>query len=147
MTVLLSRVGLGIYWICDNIQILSQLKLISNNAEYWGKKAMLFWTISLWFNLIQSVRTYFQAQSQLNYYREFIGNDTERKEKFREQIKKSKDEKFDALLNIIKAIGDLFPSSKGAGLADGKAFSWVNDTTCGLGGAVSAAIFLYQTYK
>lgn len=112
---LLSRVGLFVYWINDNIQILCALKLINGDAEYWNRMGMLSWWISLVLTLIQSVRTYMQQDAQLKYYVDFVGKNPEKKEAFKDQFKAAKAARTDALLNIVKTVGDLFTATKGSG--------------------------------
>lgn len=136
-----------LYWVCDNIQILSQIKLISGDSEYWNKKGMTAWWVSLVCNLIEFIRRYIQAQAQLTYYKNFVKENPEKKEAFNDSFKKTKDEKREALLNIIKTVGDLTTATKGSGIADKIGLGFLNDFWCGLGGSISAIIFLYQTYK
>ena len=152
--VLISRIALLLYWACDNIQIITQLKLRKGDQEYWGKMGMLNWTISLVCNLIQLIRQYIQQTTQLKYYRELVATNPEKKESLKDQILKAKKDRVDTVLNIIKTVGDLFPASKGAGkffpnsgITNKLGLTWINDVWCGLGGSISAAIFLYQIYK
>ena len=111
---LCSRVALFFYWACDNIQIITQLKLRKGDADYWGQMGMLNWFISLLCNLAQFIRQYLQATTQLTYYYKVVKESPEKKEAFRDQIKASKALKFDAILGIIKTVGDILPAAKGA---------------------------------
>jgi uncharacterized membrane protein YwzB len=112
--VLLARVALFFYWICDNLQIVTQLKLRKGDAEYWGQMGMINWTISLICNLIQFVREYMQASTQLIYYESAILKNPEKRDSFRDQIKAMKKQRFSAILGLIKTFGDLLPAAKGA---------------------------------
>ena len=112
---LLGRSFLALYWIFDNIQILTQLKIFQGDQEKWGKRSMLAWWFSLICNLVQSVRSFMQADSQLKYYIQVGRTNPEKKTAFVDQYKAAKQQKLDATLNIIKALGDLCPSTKGSG--------------------------------
>lgn len=111
---LLGRVALFFYWICDNIQIITQLKLRKGDAEYWGRMGMLNWTISLVCNLIQFAREYMQANAQLAYFDSTILKNPEKKDSFKDQIKSFKQQRFNAILGLIKTVGDLLPAMNGA---------------------------------
>ena len=76
---------------------------------------MLAWWFSLICNLVQSIRSYMQADSQLKYYIQVGRANPDKKVAFAEQYKVAKQQKLDATLNIIKAVGDLCPATKGSG--------------------------------
>lgn len=113
-SVLLARVALFFYWIFDNLQALTQLKLRKGDAEYLGRLAMINWTISLLCNLVQFVRQYVQASSQLAYYEAAILKNPEKKDSFKDQISAMKNQRFSSILGLIKTFGDLLPAAKGA---------------------------------
>ena len=102
------------YWIFDNLQILSQLKVFQGNSDRWGQWGMTGWSISLITNLIQFIRQLFQVNEQLKYYADIVSKNPEKKETFKDQIKAAKIQKFDLILNIIKTVGDILPAFKGA---------------------------------
>lgn len=138
---------MGIYWINDNIQLLTSLKFFQGDADKWNRRAMLSWWFALLFNLVQHIREFIQASSQLEYYKSEVRSKPEKKEAFKDQFEKTKADKTAAVINIIKTLGDLLPSTKGSGMADRLGLKFIDDFWCGLGGSVSAAIFLWQTYK
>lgn len=138
---------MAIYWINDNIQILSQLKLFKADSEFWGKMGMLAWWFALVFDLIRVVRTHKELGSQLKYYLDFVAKNPEKKDTHKDHINNLRKQQTTAVLDIAKTIGDLFTATKGSGLADKIGLKWINDLWCGAGGSVSALIFLYQTYK
>lgn len=76
---------------------------------------MLAWWCSLICNLVQSVRQYGQATTQLQYYVSMGRTNPEKKEAFSEQFKAAKQQRLDAMLNIIKSLGDLTTATKGSG--------------------------------
>lgn len=121
---LLSRAFLALYWLFDNIQIVTQLKIFDGDQEKWGKRGMFAWWLSLICNLVQFVRSYTQADAQLKYYIKIGRQNEEKKQAFAEQYKTAKKQKFDALLNIVKTIGDLFPATKGSGKLRSDLRSW-----------------------
>ena len=104
------------YWIFDNIQIITQLKLRTGDAEYWGKLGMINWSISLVFNLIQYVRQLFQLNQNLKDYQDLIAKNPEKRESFKDNIKSVKQQRFDVILNLIKTFGDILPAFKGASM-------------------------------
>lgn len=138
---------MAIYWINDNIQILSSLKLFKADSEFWGKMAMLAWWFGLVFDLIRILRTYKDVSGQVKFYTDFVKNNPEKKDTHKDHIANLKKQQKTAVLDIVKTIGDLFTATKGSGLADKIGLKWINDIWCGAGGSVSALIFLYQTYK
>jgi Peroxisomal biogenesis factor 11 (PEX11) len=138
---------MAIYWINDNIQILSQLKLFKADSEFWGKMAMLAWWFGLVFDLIRIIRTYKELGSQYSYYSDFVKKHPDKFDAHKEHISSLKKQQKTCLLDVVKTIGDLFTATKGSGLADRFGLKWIDDVWCGAGGSVSALIFLYQTYK
>ena len=102
------------YWGFDNIQILSNLKLIDANTDRWGQWGMTGWSISLITNFIQFIRQVLQVNEQLKYYADVVAKNPEKKEAFKDQIKAAKIQKFELTLNIIKTLGDMLPAFKGA---------------------------------
>ena len=112
--VLLGRVAMFFYWIFDNIQILSQLKILNADPEFFGKWGMTNWSVSLVCNLIQFIRQLKQLNEQLAYFADIVSKNPEKKEAFKDQIKATKIARFDCSLNIIKTLGDILPAFKGA---------------------------------
>ena len=106
------------YWIFDNIQILSVLKLVEANADRWGQLGMLGWSISLTANLLQFIRQLFQVNGSLAEYAKRIVENPEKQEAFKEEIKKAKIQRFELMLNLIKTLGDILPAFKGASTFD-----------------------------
>lgn len=102
------------YWACDNVQILSQLKIITGNADRWGQLGMTGWSISLVCNLIQFIRQLKQNSEQLSYYADIVAKNPEKKESFKDDIKKAKVKNVELILNLIKTVGDILPAFKGA---------------------------------
>jgi ABC-type microcin C transport system permease subunit YejE len=135
------------YWFNDNIQVLSALKVISWDAEKWNKRGMFCWWISLLLNVVQHIREIIQFDKELKYIKEEVKRSPEKKDSFNDKFKKAKEGKITGILNLVKALGDLLTATKGSGMADRLGLKFINDKLCGLGGSLSAVIFLYQTYK
>ena len=144
---LAGRVAMFVYWIFDNINLLCTLKLLKRDPEWFGKMGMFSWFVSLVLNLVQFFRTLHQINGQIKFYNDFCKKNPEKADTFKDDLKKYYKQRTEAILNLIKTLGDIFPSFKGSGLAEKIGFSWINDLWCGAGGTVSAVIFLYQTYK
>ena len=136
-----------VYWFFDNLQILSALKIISRDPEFLGKAAMTAWFFSLVLDLFRLIRDLTKTNDQINFYIDFGKKNPEKKEGFVDDLKKLRAQKRTILLNLLKTCGDILPSSKGSGLIDKAGITGINDLTCGIGGCISAAIFVYQTYK
>lgn len=113
--VLLSRAFLALYWVFDNIQIVTQLKIFNGDQEKWGRRGMLAWWVSLVCNLVQSIRSYMKADSELKYYIKVGRQSPEKKEAFKPQFNEASAAKKEALLNIVKAAADLLTATKGSG--------------------------------
>lgn len=112
---LFARACLFLYWVFDNIQILSALKLLNKDPAYHGKKAMTFWFLALIADLVRAIRKYFQAKTQYGFDQSFVKKNPEKKEMFAGNLKKSKAAMNSAVLDILKALGDLMPATKGSG--------------------------------
>ena len=53
---ILTRAFFGIYWIYDNLNILSKLKIFDKDPKAFAKTGALFWLLALLTNLIVVVR-------------------------------------------------------------------------------------------
>lgn len=53
---ILTRIAFGIYWLFDNLAILSKLKIIDKDPKPYGKTGALFWLIALATNLILVIK-------------------------------------------------------------------------------------------
>lgn len=49
---ILTRTFFGIYWIFDNLNILSKLKIIEKDPKQYAKKGALFWLLALLTSLV-----------------------------------------------------------------------------------------------
>ena len=53
---ILTRAFFGIYWIYDNLNILSKIKIIDKDSKPYAKTGAFFWLLALLTNLISVVR-------------------------------------------------------------------------------------------
>ena len=53
---ILTRAFFGVYWIFDNLNILSKIKIINKDPKQFAKKGALFWLLALLTNLISVVK-------------------------------------------------------------------------------------------
>ena len=53
---ILSRLGFVVYWIFDNLFILSKIKFINGNTEKFKKYAQTFWWIGIAWNILYSIK-------------------------------------------------------------------------------------------
>ena len=53
---ILTRAFFGIYWIYDNLNILSKIKVIEKDAKPFAKTGAFFWLLALLTNLVSIVR-------------------------------------------------------------------------------------------
>lgn len=57
---ILTRTFFGIYWIYDNLNILSKLKIFDKDPKAFAKTGALFWLLALLTNLVAVVREIIQ---------------------------------------------------------------------------------------
>ncbi len=53
---ILTRAFFGVYWVYDNLNILSKLKIIEKDSKPFAKTGAFFWLLALLTNLISVVR-------------------------------------------------------------------------------------------
>jgi hypothetical protein len=53
---ILTRAFFGVYWIFDNLNILSKLKVIEKDPKPYAKTGALFWLLALLTNLASIVK-------------------------------------------------------------------------------------------
>jgi len=53
---IVTRCAFAIYWLFDNLAILSKLKVINKDPKPYGKTGALFWLIALVANLILVIK-------------------------------------------------------------------------------------------
>ena len=53
---ILTRAFFGVYWIYDNLNILSKIKIINKDPKSYAKTGSLFWLFALLINLITVIK-------------------------------------------------------------------------------------------
>lgn len=53
---IMTRAFFGVYWIFDNLNILSRLKIIEKDPKPYAKKGAFFWLLALITNLVIVIR-------------------------------------------------------------------------------------------
>ena len=53
---ILTRAFFGVYWIYDNLNILSKIKIINKDPKAYAKTGSLFWLFVLLINLITVIK-------------------------------------------------------------------------------------------
>lgn len=143
---LLSRIGFLAYWFFDNLNVLAAIKFLNVDEKKNGKHAATCWFIALVFGLILYVRDLIKvSHSQVSAEKALAGKG-EDQEKQRALLKTLKQKKFDAVLNILKTLGDMITASQGSEFAPTVLKINFNDGWIGFGGFLSAIITSYQLY-
>jgi len=62
---ILTRTFFGIYWIYDNLNILSKLKIFDKDPKAFAKTGALFWLLALLTNLVALVREIIQNEKKI----------------------------------------------------------------------------------
>jgi hypothetical protein len=58
---LLIRLFFGLYWVFDNLAILSKIKVINRDPKPYGKNGAACWFIALTFNLILILKNIYET--------------------------------------------------------------------------------------
>ena len=128
---------MGLYWIFDNLQVLSTVKVLNLDSKKMGKYGSLFWFIGLVLTVVTSVIKLAElAEKEAGVKSRELNAETKK------QIGEIKKQKFAEILNLIKSNGDLITASSGAEIAPKLGINF-NDAHIGLGGFVSAVITMY----
>jgi hypothetical protein len=69
---ILTRLFFGVYWIFDNLNILSKLKIIEKDPKYFAKKGALFWLLALLTNLVTVVREMILNEKKVENLRRYF---------------------------------------------------------------------------
>ena len=140
-----GRLGFFFYWIFDNAQILAKLRLLKRPAKDFVKPSMFFWWLAIVFTLALNISKLVKLRRLQRNIRIALSKEPEQKPDFEPKIRSIITQKNAALRNIIKCLGDLFPSSAGWGLTDALGLK-VTDSHIGLGGLVSALIVCWEVF-
>lgn len=142
----LNRLAFLLYWIFDNIAILSSIKFLSNDPKKFGKYGAFFWFWALIISLFQSIRKLNDLNRREKLEKNELSKNQEDNTMSKKNLTKIQKDKNDQYINIVKNLGDLITASQGSSIftkLTGKNF---NDGWMGAGGFVSAVITSYQLY-
>lgn len=137
---LVSKLGFMFYWLFDNIQILSSIKFLNADPQYYLKLASWSWTIGILFAIAKNV---FDIIEYLVL--------KQRLSSLSEKERNQKNSEYDflilkTLVDISGKLGDLIVAANGAGIVEklmGKGFG---DGVLGLGGLYAALVSLWNHY-
>mmetsp|Transcript_17445 Transcript_17445/g.19600 ORF Transcript_17445/g.19600 Transcript_17445/m.19600 type:complete len:225 (+) Transcript_17445:19-693(+) len=135
-----SRVCFLMYWVFDNLVVLSAVKFIKYDPKQLNKYGALWWFMGLVLGqAVAFIKLSELAQEEAGIRKK------ERNEDTKKALVQVQAKKFTEYLNIIKQGGDMITSSQAIELPHKFGFSF-NDGTVGLGGLLSAVITMYQLY-
>lgn len=62
---ILTRAFFGVYWIFDNLNILSKLKIIEKDPKPYGKTGAFFWLLALLTNLVSIIKDIIENEKKI----------------------------------------------------------------------------------
>lgn len=139
---LLARSSFFIYWIFDNLVILSKIKVLKFDAKTWSRPGMTAWFIGIIFSLLLLIRNLLNSFAQESSYRSFA-----KTPETNEKIDKLLAARKLLYLNILKNLGDMMPAATGSEIPQRLVGRGFPERWCGFGGALSAAISVYQVWQ
>ena len=109
---ILVRFFFGVYWIFDNLNILSKIKILSYDAKHMGKMGATFWLLALLTNLILLIKQFLANSEKVRKMSKYGStSESEVKEKSKE-LKSLLVKKKGIVMNIVKVVGDIIPSGQ-----------------------------------
>lgn len=144
---LLNRAAFFLYWVFDNIAILSTIKFLSKDPKTYNKFGAFFWFWALVLAIIQTLRKLVDNHQRIDYENaDLVKASNSESEKVQNKIKKLKLERTTHILNIVKNLGDLITASQGSEIFPKLTKRNFTEGWIGAGGFVSAVITSYQLY-
>lgn len=68
---ILTRAFFGVYWIFDNLNILSRLKIIEKDPKQYAKTGALFWLLALLTSLISIVKDIVVNEKKIEHLKRY----------------------------------------------------------------------------
>jgi hypothetical protein len=130
----LSRAAYFVYWILDNLVILSAVKLLRAEVKPLTKASSFAWFLGIFLGLVNQLR-----ELGKNIAQESKASDTE-------HIKNIKTKRNALIIGIIKNCGDFIPAANGSEVALKVFGRQFNESLAGLGGFVSASLSAWQAW-
>jgi peroxin-11B len=135
-----SRVAFGLYWVFDNLTVLSSVKFLNLDPKEMNRYGSFWWLVGLVLGQAVSIITLSElAQEEARLRKQ------EKNEETKVALKQVGAKRITEYLNILKQAGDMVTSSSAVELPQKLGFAF-NDGHIGLGGFVSAVITMYQLY-
>lgn len=135
-----GRIAFLLYWIFDNLSILSSVKFLNLDAKQMNKYGSFWWFVALCLGQAASFITLAELAKEEASIRK-----KEKSEETQKALKAINAKRFTEYLNIIKQAGDMITSSQAIELPSKFGFNF-NEGHIGLGGFVSAVLTMYQLY-
>ena len=104
----------GVYWLFDNLNILSKIKILQHDPKQMAKIGSTFWLLALVANLILLIRNLIANNNSLKKTKKY-GSMTDDEVKDRRKEMGGLLAKRNAIiLNIVKVVGDIIPAGQGS---------------------------------
>lgn len=143
---ILVRFFFGVYWIFDNLNILSKIKLLSYDPKKMGKMGATFWLLALLTNLILLIKQLIANAEKVGRMSKYGSTSQSEAKETSKELKGLLAKRQGIVLNIIKVGGDIIPSGQASEVLPNVLGINANDSWCGMGGLVSALLTSYQLY-
>ena len=125
-----SRLGFGVFWLSDNISVLSTLKILNYDVKVFNKLAALGWIVGLVFGV---------CKNMVETYKLHIENRQNKVKFFKIKL-------INKLLEIIGRLGDMITASNNLDLTKSLVGKNLNEGWVGIGGLASSIIAIYLIY-
>lgn len=135
-----ARIAFLLYWIFDNLSILSSVKFLNLDAKQMNKYGSFWWFVALVIGQITCIITLSDLSKKEAQLRA-----KEKSEETKKELAAIQAKKFVEYLNIIKQAGDMITSSQAIELPAKFGFNF-HEGHIGVGGFVSAVLTMYQLY-
>lgn len=154
---IMSRIFYLVYWIMDNLVLLSSIKIVnSNKIKIFSKIAHFGWTIGICWGLLKHLYELLKLITNLNKNQsenEIVNSENEKEIHysltnlhFTTYHNNKKNEFLKILIEIVGKIGDLIPATSGCDL-DYKIIGYnFSDGMVGVGGLLSAIVSMWSIW-
>jgi hypothetical protein len=143
---ILVRFFFGVYWIFDNLNILSKIKILNYDPKRMGKIGATFWLLALLTNLVLLIKQFVAVEQKRGKMSKYGSTSESQAKDQSKEWKTLQVQKKGILLNIVKVAGDIIPSGQASEVLPNLFGINANDSWCGMGGLVSALLTSYQLY-
>jgi len=111
---ILVRGFFGVYWLFDNLNILSKIKILQHDPKQMAKWGSTFWLLALITNLVLLVRNLMANTHRLKTTNKY-GSMTDEEARDRgKEIRGLMVKRQAMVLNIVKVVGDIIPAGHGS---------------------------------